>query len=96
MCYMISHRVIDHELEPVDPHQKILCRLNTYSMRADQYLLRRWRLSIIRDENPIILSNSCHSKVLGSTNGEIHRTSEWSEETKNDGSLRVERVSTLL
>ena len=29
MWYIISHRVIDHELEPVDPHQKILCRLNT-------------------------------------------------------------------
>ena len=69
-------------------------------MRADQYLLRRWRLGIIRDENQIILFNSYHFVprywVLGSTNGEIHRTSEWSEETKNDGSLRVERVSTLL
>jgi len=27
---------------------------------------------------------------------EIYRTLEWSEETKNDGGLRVERVSTLL
>ena len=67
-------------------------------MRADQYLLRRWRLGIIRDENQIILFNSYHfvPRYWGQLMEEIYRTLECSEETKNDGGLRVERVSTLL
>ena len=80
------------------PEDIILCRLNVDWMRADQYLLRRWRWGIIRDENQIILSNSYHfvPRYWGQLMEEIYRTLEWSEETKNDGSLRVERVSTLL